>query len=85
MVSGQLFQCQQCDQNFTLNHNLTRHVNTVHGNEARKDNEARKEVILKQPDSGQFEDAGVQSVHQVAFKSPAYYVSLAMKSHEEKS
>ena len=60
-------------------------MNTVHGNEARKDNEARKEVILKQPDSGQFEDAGVQSVHQVAFKSPAYYVSLAMKSHEEKS
>ena len=45
MASGQLFQCQQCDQNFTLNHNLTRHVNTVHGNEARKDNEARKEVI----------------------------------------
>ena len=40
MSNGQLFQCQECDQEFTLNHNLIRHVNTVHGNEARKDNEA---------------------------------------------
>ena len=54
-------------------------VNTVHGNKVRKDNEARKEVILKLPDSRQFEDAGVGSVHQVGFKSPKEYVAMAMK------
>ena len=48
MSSGQLFQCQECDQEFTLNQNLIMHVKTVHGNEKRKDNETRKEVILKQ-------------------------------------
>ena len=75
MSTGQ-FKCQECDQEFTLNQNLIRHVKTVLGNEARKDNEARKEVILKLLDSRLFEDAGVGSVHQVA--SPAEYVSLAM-------
>ena len=71
MSSGQL-KCQECDQEFTLNQNLIRHVKTVHGNKARKDNEARKEVILKLPAVRQFEDAGVGSVHQVAFQSGAY-------------
>ena len=47
MSSGQLFRCPECDQEFTLNHNLTRHIKTVHGNQKREDNEARKEVILK--------------------------------------
>ena len=44
MFSGQL-KCQECDQEFTLNQNLIRHVKTVHGKKARKDNEARKEVM----------------------------------------
>ena len=47
MSSGQLFQCPECDQEFTLNKNLIRHVNTVHGNESRKDNEARKDGSSK--------------------------------------
>ena len=67
-----------------MNKNLVRHVNTVYGNEPRKDNDARKEGLLKLPDSRLFEDPSVGSVHQVAFKSPAYNVSLAMKAHEER-
>ena len=78
MASGQLFQCQECDQEFTLNHNLIRHVNTVHGNEARKDNEARMDGNLKCVDIHTSEDAAVGSDHQVA--SPAEYVSLAMEA-----
>ena len=40
------FQCQECHQSFPYKRNLTRHIKTVHGNEPRKDNEARKEGLL---------------------------------------
>ena len=56
MSSGQLFQCPECDQEFTLNHNLTEHIKTVHGNQKREDNETRKEVILKRCYLGLIED-----------------------------
>ena len=78
MYSGQLFQCPDCDQEFTLNHNLTRHIKTVHGKDPRKDNEARKEVILTGLYSETFEDAGVGCVHQVAFKSPVHQLSYVV-------
>ena len=69
MSSGQL-KCQQCDQEFTLYKNLIRHVNTVHGNESRKDNEARKDGLLECTDIHTFEETGVGCDPQVAFKSP---------------
>ena len=56
MSSGQLFQCPECDQEFTLNHNLTHHIKRVHGNQKREDNETRKEVILKRSYLGLIED-----------------------------
>ena len=34
--------CDQCDQQFTLKKNLTRHQKTVHEGQSRVDNEARK-------------------------------------------
>ena len=49
MSSGQLFQCPECDQEFTLNKNLIRHVNTVHGTVKRQDNEARKQGLFRGP------------------------------------
>ena len=78
MSSGQL-KCQECDQEFTLYKNLIRHVNTVHGNESRKDNEARKDGLLKCMDIRTFEETGVGCDPQVAFKSPKEYVAMAMK------
>ena len=83
MSNGQLFKGQECDQEFTLNKNLFRHVNTVHGNDPRKDNEARKDGLLKCVDIHTFEGTGVGFDHQVA--SPAEYVSLAMEAtHKHK-
>ena len=73
MSSGQL-KCPECDQDFTLNKNLVRHVNTVHGNEARKDNEARNEGSPKVP----FRGPVVEYDHQVSFKSPKEYVAMAV-------
>ena len=80
MSSGQLFQCPDCDHDFTLNKNLVRHVNIVHGNEARKDNEARKEGSPKVPFWGPVVEYG----HQVSFKSPKEYVAMPMKVHHDK-
>ena len=77
--SGQL-KCPECDQDFTLNKNLVRHVNRVHGNEARKDNETRKENSSKVP----FRGPVVEYDHQVSFKSPKEYVAMAMKVHRDK-
>ena len=71
MSSGQLFQCQDCDQEFTLNKNFITHVKTVHGNEPRKDNEARKEGHLTCVDSHTCEDTIVGFDHEVP--SPAEY------------
>ena len=73
------FQCQECDQSFTYTHNLTRHITTVHGNEPRKDNEARKEVILSGGSSATCEDA-VESITQ----APSEYVRMAMKAHKDR-
>ena len=84
MSSSQLFQCQECDQEFTFNQNLIRHVKTVHVNEPRKDNEARKEVILKCMDIHTCEDFSVACDRQVLFKSPNKYVAMAMKISREK-
>ena len=84
MSSGQLFQCPECDQEFTFNKNLIRHVNTLHENEPRKGNESRKEVLLKCGSLATFEDPGVGCDPQVAFKSPKEYVSMAMKVHHDK-
>ena len=79
MSSGQL-KCTECDQDFTLNNNLVRHVNRVHGNEVRKDNETRKESSSKVPFRGHV----VEYDHQVSFKSPKEYVAMAMKVHRDK-
>ena len=61
MSSGQL-KCQECDQEFTLYTNLIRHVNTLHGNESRKDNEARKDRLLKCTDIRTFEETGIDVI-----------------------
>ena len=66
------FQCQECDQSFPYKRNLTRHIKTVLENEPRKDNEARKEGLLKRSDLRPFE-AQVESIPQTEFKSPAEY------------
>ena len=79
MSSGQL-KCQECDQKFTLYKNLIRHVNTVHGTESRKDNEARKDGLLKCMDIR----TGVGCDPQLAFKSPKEYVAMAMKINHHK-
>ena len=83
MSCGQL-KCQECDQEFPLYKNLIRHVNTVHGNESRKDNEARKDGLLKCMDIRIFEETGVGCDPQVAFKSPKEYVAMAMKINRHK-
>ena len=83
MSSGQL-KCQECDQEFTLYKNLIRHVNTVHGNESRKDNEARKDGLLECTDIRTFEETGVGCDPQVAFKSPKEYVAMAIKINHHK-
>ena len=83
MSSGQV-KCQECDQEFTLYKNLIRHFNTVHGNESRKDNEARKDDLLECTDIHTFEESGVGCDPQVAFKSPKDYVAMAMKINHHK-
>ena len=84
MSSGQLFKCSECDHGFTFNHNLTCHTKTVHGNDPRKDNEARKEEVLTGLYSETFEVAGVGCAPQVAFQPPNEYVTMAMKEHHNK-
>ena len=44
MSTGRL-KCPDCDQEFTLNKNLVRHVNTVHGTVKRQDNEVRNTCV----------------------------------------
>ena len=83
MSSSQL-KCQECDQKFTLYKNLIRHVNTVHENESRKDNEARKDGLLECTDIRTFEETGVGCDPQVAFKSPKEYVAISMKINHHK-
>ena len=83
MSSGQL-KCQECDQEFTVYKNFIRHVNTVHGNESRKNNEARKDRLIECTDIRTFEEPGVGCDHQVALKSPKEYVAMAMKINHHK-
>ena len=71
------FQCQECHQSFPYKRNLTRHIKTVHGNEPRKDNEARKEGLLAGLYSETFE-AQVESNPQAEFISPAEYVAIVI-------
>ena len=71
------FQRQECHQSFPYKRNLTRHIKTVHGNEPRKDNEARKERLLAGLYSETFE-AQVESNPQAEFKSPAEYVAIVI-------
>ena len=78
------FQCQECDQSFPYKRNLTRHIKTVHGNEPRKDNEARKDRLIECTDIRTFEEQGVGCDPQVAFKTPKEYVAMAMKAHKDK-
>ena len=66
------FQCQECDQSFPYKRNLTRHIKTVHGNEPRKDNEARKEGLLAGLYSETFE-AQVESVPRQCSKVKVKY------------
>ena len=56
----------------------------MHGNEPRKDNEARKEGRLAGLYSETFEDAGVGCAPQVAFQPPNEYVTMVMKEHHDK-
>ena len=83
-MSSSQVKCQECDQKFTLYKNLIRHVNIVHGNESRKDNEARKDGHLECTDIRTFEETGVGCDPQVVFKSPKEYVAMAMKINHHK-
>ena len=69
-MSSRQLKCQECDQEFTVYKNFIRHVNTVHGNESRKNNEARKDRLIECTDIRTFEEPGVGCDHQVALKSP---------------
>ena len=53
----------------------------MHGNEPRKDNEARKDRLIECTDIRTFEEQGVGCDPQVAFKTPKEYVAMAMKAH----
>ena len=72
------FQCQECDQSFPYKRNLTRHIKTVHGNEPRKYNEARKDRLIECTDIRTFEEQGVGCDPQAEFKPPSEYVRMAM-------
>ena len=56
----------------------------MHGNEPRKDNEARKDRLIECTDIRTFEEQGVGCDPQVAFKTPKEYVAMAMKAHKDK-
>ena len=77
------FQCQECDQSFPYKRNLTRHIKTVHGNELRKYNEARKDRLIECTDIRTFEEQGVGCDPQAEFKPPSEYVRMAMKAHKQ--
>ena len=83
-MSSRQLKCQECDQEFTVYKNFIRHVNTVHGNESRKNNEARKDRLIECTDIRTFEEPGVGCDHQVALKSPKEYVAMAMKINRHK-
>ena len=93
MESIKQFICDECGESFTKNKNRLRHVRTVHqgmkrtDSETRKrdvtDNEARKEGLLAGLYSETFGEQ-VRSIPQAEFKSPAEYVAVAMKAHEDR-
>ena len=56
----------------------------MHGNEPRKDNEARKDRLIECTDIRTFEEQGVGCDPQVAFKTPKEYVAMAMKINHHK-
>ena len=79
--------CDVCGESFNKNQNRLRHVRTgaaVHGNEPRKDNEARKDRLIECTDIRTFEEQGVGCDPQVAFKTPKEYVAMSMKAHKDK-
>ena len=92
-MESQKILCDVCGTSFTKNKNLLRHVREKHqgmkrtDNEKRKrdvtDNEARKEGLLAGLYSETFGEQ-VRSIPQAEFKSPAEYVAVAMKAHEDK-
>ena len=87
-MDSKQFICDECGASFTKNKNQLRHVRTVQ----RTDNEKRKrEVADKVRKQGHLActdirtcEVPVESVYQAVFKSPADYVAVAMKTHEDK-
>ena len=88
------FVCNECGESFTNNQNQLRHMRTVHQGKKRTDNEkrkkdqestdkARKQGILACGSWAACEDA-VEFNPQAALKSPAEYVMMAMKAHEDR-
>ena len=84
----------ECGESFTNNQNQLRHMRTVHQGKKRTDNEkrkkdqestdkARKQGILACGSWAACEDA-VEFNPQAALKSPAEYVMMAMKAHEDR-
>ena len=93
-MESQKILCDVCGASFTKNKSLLRHVRTVHQGMKRTDNEKRKrdqestDKVRKQGHLACTDirtcEVPVESVPQAVFKSPADYVAVAMKAHEDK-
>ena len=91
-MESQKILCNECGASFTKNKNLLRHVREKHQGKKRTDNEKRKrEVTDKAGKQGLLactysETFGeqVRSNPQVEFKSPAEYIAVARKAHEDR-
>ena len=93
-MESQKILCDVCGASFTKNKSLLRHVRTVHQGMKPTDNEKRKrdqestDKVRKQGHLACTDihtcEVPVESVTQAVFRSPADYVAVAMKAHEDK-
>ena len=91
MNSSKQFVCDECGESFTKNKNRLRHAREKHQGMKRSDkkrkidqeNTDRKQGLLACRSSAACEDS-VGSITQVASKSSAEYVTMAMEAHEDK-
>ena len=97
MESIKQFVCYVCGASFTKNKNHLRHVRTVHQGMKRTDkkrkSDSHEETAVVNISTGETREPGavsrtfgeqVRSNPQVEFKSPAEYIAVARKAHEDR-